>query len=387
MDFGLTREQERLKEEVREFLKKELTEQVAEETELGMGFGPHTRDFLLKMGAKGWLVPEWPEEYGGLGGSYIDKQIIYNELTCFGGPDTHMVATLMVGPIILHFGSEEQKREYLPRIARGEIEFALGYTEPQAGSDLGSVNMRAVEDGDDYVINGQKSFNTSAHFADYHWLLVRTDADAPRHRGLSLFLVDLKSLGITIRPQWTMANYRLNEVFYDDVRVPKRNLVGEKNRGFYYTMAALDLERILPIGRFRRHFEMLVKYTKETKRNGQALFEDPLVRNKLAKMAIELKVMGLCAYQVAWMLDRGLAPSTEASMLKLSWSESMQRLYHWGTQIMGLYGQLQRGSAGAPLEGRFERDYRFAVCWTIGGGTSELMRNIIATKGLGLPRE
>lgn len=387
MDFGLTPEQERLKAEVREFLTEHMTEEVVEETEAEMVVRPHTREFLLKMGEKGWVAPEWPKEYGGLGGCHIDKQIIYDELSYFGGPDTFMVAALIAGPIISRFGSEEQKRKYLPRIARGELVFALGYTEPEAGSDLGSANIRATEDGDYYVINGQKTFNSSSHLADYHWLLAKTDPDAPKHKGLSLFIVDLKSPGIAIRPQQTMASFPLDDVFYEDVRVPKENLVGEQNRGFYYVMAALDFERMLPVGRFHRHFEMLVKYTKETQHGGQPLFNNPLVRDKLAEMAIELKVIDLCSYRVAWMLDNGLGTNIEASMLKLLYGEGAQRLYRWGTQIMGLYGQLQKDSALAPLGGVIEHQYRFSVCWTIGGGTSELMRNIIATRGLGLSRE
>jgi len=269
-------------------------------------------------------------------------------------------------------------------IARHEIEFCAGYTEPQAGSDLGAVEMTAIEDGDEYVISGQKVFNTQCHHADYHWIIVKTDRSAPRYKNLSLFIVDIHSPGITIRPLWVMDGERTNEVFYDNVRVPKANMVGEKNRGFYYLVTALTFERNFAPGGLRRDFEELITYVKETKRGGRALAEDPQVRQELAELQIELEACHLLGYRVAWMADQGIVPSAEAPMAKLFGTELMQRLANTGLRIMGLSGQLREESPWAPLEGRFERLYRHGARRTIGAGTSEIMRNTIAIRGLGL---
>lgn len=386
MDFGFTPEEEAFRQQVRQFLEKEVTPEVVAETELGMGWGPHTREFLRKMGAKRWLTPSWPEEYGGMGASYTYRFIVKEELAYYGGPHV-FIGVDMAGPTILLFGSEELKKEYLPRIARGEVEFVLGYTEPQAGSDLAALDIRAVEDGDDYVMNGQKVFNTAAHFGEYHWLGARTDATGPKHRGISLFVVPMDSPGITVRPLWTMAGWRTNEVFYDNVRVPKRNLVGEKNRGWYHIATALDFERSFTIGHLRRDLEHLVQYCRETKRDGKALSEDPSVRNKLAQLAIEIEVAYLFACRIAWMLDKEQVPNYEASMVKVFGSELEGRIANTATQILGLYGQLKEGSKWAPLHGRVEFKYRECLRSLITRGSSEIMRNIIATRGLGLPRE
>ena len=245
MDFRFSKEEEEFRKELGEFLDKELTEEIARQNWEDKGLGPEGREFARKLGAKGWLGLGWPKEYGGQGGSPMYEFILVTELARRGAHIPNDIARLMGGPTILRHGSEELKKEFLPRIARGEIEFALGYTEPQAGSDLAALEMRAVEDGDDYIMNGQKMFNTECHYADYHWLAARTDPDAPRHRGISLFVVDMNSPGITIRPLWTMSGERTNEVFYDNVRVPKRRMVGEKNRGFFASEDSKVTERIL----------------------------------------------------------------------------------------------------------------------------------------------
>jgi alkylation response protein AidB-like acyl-CoA dehydrogenase len=270
----------------------------------------------------------------------------------------------------------------LPRIARGETEFALGYTEPQAGSDLASLEIKAVENGDYYITNGQKVFNTACHYAEYHWLGVRTDSTAAKHRGISLFIVDLKSPGITIHPIYGMGGWRTNEVFYDNVRVPKKNLVGQLNRGFYHIAVALDLERGGPAGASLRHFEELASYVKQI----SALAKDPQVRQQLSQLAIDVEVTRLLAVRVACMRDSGIVPNYEAAVLKLFRSELDQRLANAGMQVLGLYGQLQTGSKQVPLGGEVEWRYRDSVVETIIAGTSEIQRNIIAMRGLGLPR-
>jgi alkylation response protein AidB-like acyl-CoA dehydrogenase len=388
MDFGFKKEEEDLIREVRAFIKKEATpEMLAETRQLGQIYGgPEGRKFIQKFAAKGWLTPNWPKEFGGMGASEMVTYIIRDEMAYARVPSV-FVAAHMAGPTILRVGNEELKKEYLPRIARGEVEFALGYTEPQAGSDLVALKIRAEDKGDFFLINGQKTFNTHCHVADYHWLAARTDFEVPKHKGVSMIIVDLKSPGITIRPLITMAGWRTNEVYYDDVVVPKKSLVGEKNKGFYYLMAALDFERMVPPGLYWRLFDEIVQYAKETVVDGKRLSQKPLIRQKLSQMTVELEVTRLLYYQLAHMLDKGTIPNYQSSMEKLFATEVAQRVANTGMEVMGLYGQLKEGSPWAPLAGRVEHFYRWSVVETVYAGTSEIQRNIIALRGLGLPRE
>lgn len=388
MEFGLSEEEQRLQGEVRDFLKRELKEESRRELNWGLEFSPGTWDFLRKLGERRWICPTWSREYGGLALSNMSRYIIVEELHYYTAPLPFiLIGASTVGPTIMLHGIEEQKREYLPRIARGEIEFSLGYTEPEAGSDIASLDIRAVEDGDDYVMNGQKVFSGRAHFAQYHWLAARTDPQAPKHRGISLFIVDLKSPGITTRPIWMMSGYRTNEVFYDDVRVPKKNMVGEKNRGFYIMASALDFERMFAVSGHERTLELLVEYARETKHNGQPLAKNPQLRHKLSELDIEVAVARVLAYRVVWMQDRRIVPSYESAMLKVFTSELTHRLAGAGMQLLGLYGQLVEGSKWAQLLGMIDQLYREAIHYTIAGGTSEIQRNVIAIRGLGLPRQ
>jgi hypothetical protein len=382
MDFRFTPEEEAFRKDVCEFLDRELRPEACEKFN-SYNWEPETREFLRRLGERAWLCPSWPPEYGGIGASHMQRYILTGELVYRGGPYGG-IGTAMAGPVIMMFGTDGQKSEYLPRIARAEIEFALGYTEPQAGSDLAALEIRAVEDGDYYIMNGQKVFNTCCHYADYHWLGARTETDpnVPKHKGISLFIVDMKSPGITIRPLYVMGGWRTNEVFYDNVRVPKRNLVGQLNRGFYHIAVALDLERSGPATGSQRHFEELAGYVKQIPR----LAKDPRVRQKLAELATEVEVAHLLAHRVAWMTSQEIVPNYEASALKLFSSELNQRLANAGMQILGLYGQLQEGSKWAPLDGMVEWRYRDSVVYTIFAGTSEVQRNIIALRGLGMPR-
>ena len=388
MDFEFTKEEKALQEEVREFIKKESTPEMLKETEdMGDIYGaPEGRKIIQKMAAKGWLTPTWPKEYGGMESSEVVSYIIREEIGYHGLP-FGFVAAHMAGPTILRFGSEEMKKAWLPRIARGEVEFALGYTEPQAGSDLSALNLRAEDKGDCFLLNGTKLFNTSCHIADYHWLACRTDFETPkRHKGVSMMIVDLKSPGITISPLITMADWRTNEVVYEDVRVPKENLVGEKNKGFYYLMAALDFERMFPLGIFRRFFDELVEYTKETIVDGRPISKNPLIRQRLAQLSIEIEVTRLLYYQLAHILHKGAIPNYQSSMQKTFATELTQRMTNVGMDILGLYGQLKEDSKWAKLRGEIEKYYRTSVVQTIVAGTSEIQRNIIAQRGLGLPR-
>jgi len=387
MDFDFTNEEKELIEEVRSFIKQEATpELIAETHELeGIYGGQEGRKFIKKFAARGWLTPNWPREYGGLEASAMVTYMIKDEMTHAGVP-AHFIGAHMAAPTILKFGSDEMKKEFIPPLARGEIEFALGYTEPEAGSDLLSLNMLAEDKGDFFLVNGQKTFNSGCQIADYHWLAVRTDPDVPKHKGISMMIVDLKSPGITINPLITMAGSRVNEVFYDNVKVPKKNLVGEKNKGFQYLMMALDFERMIPFGNYRRLFEEIVDYSKEIKVDGRPLCKNPLVRQKLAQMAIELEVAKLLYYQLPHMLDKGVIPNYQSSMEKVFVSEVVQRITNRGMEILGLYSQVRKGSKRAPLRGNVEYYYRWSIVETIWAGTSEIQRSIIAQRGLGLPR-
>jgi hypothetical protein len=390
MDFQLKPEEEALRKEIKEFLEQELTPEVVEEYTMDLGSGPHTRDFMRKLGEKRYLAPSWPVEYGGMGASLIQRFVIYEEISYACGPGYRPprapLGVGMVGPTLLLFGSEEQKKEFLPRLASGEIEFALGYTEPNAGSDLAALEIKAEEDGGEWVINGQKLFSTSSHYAEYHWLAARTDFTVPKHKGISLFMIDLKTPGISIVPIYHLGGGRTNRVYYDNVRVPKNCLVGEKNRGWVYIGKALDFERLFASGHVRRVLEDLVEYCRTANNGGQLTADNHIIKHKLAELAVEVEVCSLLCYRVACMLDRGIVATYESSMCKLYGTELEQKLARTGMEILGLYSQLQKGSKWVRLNGSIEHLYRDSIRATIGGGTSEVQRNIIALRALGLPR-
>ena len=383
MDFSFTQEEIQFREEIREFVSTIISDELVEEVERGceIGIGPQSWKLMQQMGERGWLAPAFPKEYGGLGATRWQQFIISDEMTYQRAFPLHLCGVGIVGPTLLQYGTEEQKKEYIPRIARGEIEFALGYSEPEAGSDLASLQVKAERKGDHYIVNGQKVFNTGCHFSQYVWLAARTDPDAPKHKGISLFIADLKSPGITIRPLWVIDGDRTNEVFYDDVKIPVENRIGEENRGFYYILTALAHERSFPIGDLRRTFEEFVDFVKE-----EGLDRDPLVQQNVAKLASELQAATLLIYRVTWMTNQHISPNWEAPMVKVYLTEFMTRFSNIATEIMGPYGQLRKGSKWAPIKGRIERLYRHAARRNISAGTSEIQRNTIATVGLKLPR-
>jgi alkylation response protein AidB-like acyl-CoA dehydrogenase len=315
----------------------------------------------------------------------LKEELVYAEAPVLA----HAFGTDFLGPAIIHHGSEDQKREYLPAIARGEITFCEGFSEPEAGSDLAALQTRAEEKPVGWVINGVKRFTSTAHWADCMFLLARTDTKAPRHRGLSMFIFPMNTPGISIRPMTELTGiHRLNEVFLDNVRVPKSSLLGQKNRGWYQAMTTLDFERVgLPFAAHcQRILEYLVQYAKETITNGQSLAEQPKIRQELAQMDIEVEAARLLAYRIAWIQDQGIVPSYEASVSKVFCDELFYRLGNVGTRLLGLYSQLEGDSRWAPLWGKIERHYLTSFGLS-GGGTQEIQRVIIATRGLGLPRD
>ena len=373
--------------EVNEFLDQEWT------PELRAKIGDPTTDtlddergFRKLLAARGWLTMSWPAEYGGQERSLEEQYLFWEAMNYVGAPQA-TVATQQVGPTLMRFGTDEQQERFLPPIARGDVEFALGYTEPDAGSDLASLQLRAVRDGDDYVINGIKRFTSGAHRSEYVWLATRTDPDAPKHRGVSMMLVDMQSPGITVKPLWTMAGYRTNEVYFEDVRVPTNVLVGEENRGWYYAAHALDRERIsiFTVSSVRAVFDRLAAWADSTTPMGRPL-DDEGIRSTLAEFKIQLEVLQHLSFRILDMLKRDESPNYEASQVKIFSTEMMQQLQNFSLHAMGLYGQLEPGDERAPIDGSAENGYIAAIMPTFGAGANELQRNIIAQRGFGLPR-
>jgi alkylation response protein AidB-like acyl-CoA dehydrogenase len=291
--------------------------------------------------------------------------------------------------MLLRIGTKEQQKKWVPKIAAGEIRMWLAYSEPNAGSDLGAIETTALEDGDEYVINGQKVWSSGAHLTDYGWMIAKTDPDARKHRGVSLFIVDNKSPGVTMRPIYNiLGEHSFNEVFFDNVRVPKENLIGEKNAGFYHLMTALDYERVtlVGVGGFRRIVEELTEYAKTATRNGKPLRQIPSVRNGLANLNTKVEILYMLFWKTAEMADKEQDATVESSVLKVVSTELAQEIAGVAMDILGPYGHLTEKTQWTPLRGLVSRGFLDAISATIGAGTSEIQRNIIAQRGLGLPR-
>ncbi|MEE9198938.1 MAG: acyl-CoA dehydrogenase family protein [Dehalococcoidia bacterium] len=390
MDFRFTREEEEFRKELVAFIKAEVpSEYAAHYLWAGPADWEAERRMRRKLAERGWLALGWPKEYGGQGASHMKQMVYTEEMVYHEAPGRDSTAVGFLGPCLIVYGTEEQKRQHLGPIARGEVTWAQGYSEPEAGSDLASLQTRAVEDGDDYVINGQKIWSSYAHESDWMFVLARTDPDAPKHRGITFFLLDLKTPGISLRPIVNMAgDHNFNETFFDDVRVPKANIVGEVNRGWYVGMTALNFERdgIEYSARARRFFDELVNCIRDLPSNGGSRLEDPLVRHRLAELAVEIEVARMLSYRMVWLQSKGEAPSHEASIAKLFGTELLLRVANGATLVTGLVGQLTSSSKWAILNGRVQNMYLWTRGHVIGGGTSEIQRNIIALRGLGLPR-
>ena len=390
MEFKFTAEDEEFRTELRAFMKTELPDPWE-----GAGRYPEDDDWDLnrvirqKMAEKGWLTMHWPEEYGGQNASPVKSAIYNEEIAYMRAPGRDIFGVRMLGPTLMIHGSEEQKKTHLPSVAKGEIQWCQGYSEPESGSDLASLSTRAVRDGDELVINGAKVWTTMAHRADWIMLLTRTDPDAPKHRGISVVLVDMKRPGVSVRPIINMAGgHEFNQVTFDDVRVPRANVVGDEDRGWYVAVTLLDFERsgIDYSASARRLLDDTKEFATETKRNGLPLIELPWVRTLMADRYIDCEVARLMAYNVAYMQSQDLIPTKEASMSKVFGSEVVQRVTEAALDILGMYGTLGREDKWAPLNGRVQENWMNAFAGTIAAGTSEIQRNIIAGRGLGLPR-
>ena len=388
MNFSLTDQEAQFRDELRSWLQTELGDrnQDNETPDEEWGF---TLKMRRKLADKGWLTMAWPEEYGGQGASHMMQVIFAEEMSYYRAPGRDVFGTRMMAPTLMIHGTDEQKSEFLPPVSKGEVQWCQGYSEPESGSDLASLQTRAVEDGDDFVINGTKIWTSGAHRADHIMVLTRTDPDAPKHRGISFLLCDMNTPGLTVNPIINMAgDHSFNMVTFDNVRVPKKNLVGEQNRGWYVGATLLDFERsgVDYSAGSRRVLEELVEYSKENYKDGKLLSEDEVTRNRLADLAIEIEVSRLISYNIAWMQGEGLVPNKESSMGKVFGTELQQHVGSTGMQMLGLHSQLEPDSKYAPLRGRIEHWHLTNVSETIAAGTSEIQRNIIATRGLGLPR-
>ena len=346
------------------------------------------RQFKKQLGEKGWLTMAWPEEYGGQAASHM-RQVVFNEEMAYRGIPAGDAGIRMVGPILMLYGTDDQKREFLPKIAGAEINWSQGYSEPDSGSDLASLQTRAVEDGDDFVVTGSKIWNSAHADSDWMFMLARTDPDAPKHRGISFLLTELDGTdGVTVEKIPMMWDAYRGLVTFDNVRVPKKNLVGEQDRGWYVGAALLDFERsgVDRPARAKRVLEDLVNFCKENKKNGRLLADDPVIKNELSELAVQIEAVRLMCYNVAWMQSQDMIPNKEASITKAYGTEMLNRLYGLGVKIMGPFGQLDPGSKWAPLGGRIENAYLRSFGGMVAAGTSEIQRNVIATRGLGLPR-
>ena len=395
MDFDFTPEQEAFRAEVEAFLDANADPEVFDPTRENMAQivdTPKRRALMKKMGEQGWLGITWPKEYGGQEGEGVYEYILNEALAARGGPQIGKGVGIIGKTLIAH-GSEFLKEEFLPKILANEVEFAVGYSEPEAGSDAAAMKLKATETSGGWILNGQKTWTTSAHFAEWYWVGARTNPDAPKHSGITLFLVPLDHPGITVQGIWTMGDERTNDVFFDDVFVPDEYVVGQLDHGFQYISQALDIERftMFTFSPVKPRLDLLIEYVRTASRDGQPLKDDPKVRSRIARLATTAevaRVMGLRVVDASVKAEAtGSAPPTiEASEYKLITTEFSKVLADASMDLGGPGTQLRVGTEEAPMVGRAESTYRYTVLDTIGGGTSEVQKNIITRRGLGLPK-
>jgi 3-oxocholest-4-en-26-oyl-CoA dehydrogenase alpha subunit len=391
MDFEFSTEERAFAEEVEKFLDRHATPEVADVTRENMAQivdTPARRAFMKKLSAQGWIGMTWPKEYGGQEKQGVYEYLLNEALARRGAPQIGKGAGI-VGKTLIRHGSEKLKREFLPQIVRGEIEFAVGYSEPQAGSDAANMQLKAEKVPGGWKLNGQKIWTTSAHFADWYWLGARTDPDKPKHDGISLFLIPMNHPGLTIQATPTIGDERTNTVFFNDVFVPDDYLVGKRGSGFQYVSEALDLERftMFTFSPIEQKFEEVVEYVKREERDGEPLREDPVVRQRIAQLATQCEVARVLGLRfVAASTTKGKPPTVEASEYKLYATQLSQRVANAALDVAGAGAQLRVHTGDAPLRGRPEMSYRYSVIDTIGGGASEIQKNIIARRKLGLPK-
>ncbi|WP_171113590.1 acyl-CoA dehydrogenase family protein [Streptomyces sp. Z423-1] len=347
------------------------------------------RDTIRRLGSDGWLGVGWPEEYGGRGLTAMEQFIFFDEAAQAGVP-LPLMALNTVGPTIMQYGTDEQKAHFLPRILSGEIDFAIGYSEPDAGTDLASLKTRAVREGDEYVVNGHKIWTTNGDTADWVWLAVRTDPDAPPHRGITMLLVPTSDPGYSSTVINTLAGHDTTASYYENIRVPVSRRVGEENQGWRLITNQLNHERVT----LAAHGTMAIRALHDVRRwasrtkltDGRRVIDLPWVRRRLAQTHTRLDALKLLNWQMVSAVQHGTLTPQDASAVKVYGSEARRDAYAWLMEVVGATGALQEGSAGAVLHGELERGYRSAVIFTFGGGNNEIQREIISWIGLGMPR-
>lgn len=391
MEFHLNPDEAAFRDEVRAFLRRELTpeafEQHRDQNEQGMWSTEFTKAFRRKLGAAGYIGMGWPKDYGGGGRSRIYQAILWDEMEYHRAPGLDRSVTY-VPNAVMTFGSDAQRAAFVPKMCLGEISWFVGYSEPEAGSDLANVKTRAVEDGDDFIITGQKAFSSDAHMADYAWLAARTDPNSAKHRGLSMFIVDMTLPGVTISKHPTLAGWTHHAVHFNNVRVPKSMLVGERDQGWKIVMGAIDFERaaLSSPGLVGYQFDRLLAWCAMSREGADRSIDDPVVQDQLVRLAIEAEGARLMSYWLASLHARGLRPQHETSLALLVKRETARLLDIAGMDLLGPFAPLRTGSPHAQLEGDVELEYRDHLYFQFAAGGFDITRNVLATRGLGLPR-
>ncbi len=387
MELDFTAEQRKFRDDLRAYLSELMTGALACEVAGGFeGGGPEFRKAMKRMGKDGLLGLSWPKQYGGQERSAIEQFIFADEIQAVGFPLPFLTLNT-IGPTLRKYGTEEQRQHFLPKILAGEIFFSVGYSEPGAGTDLAALQTRAVRDGDDWVINGQKMWTSLAEYADYVWLAARTDPAAEKHSGLSIFLVPTASKGYSRQPILTVGGVSTNATFYDDVRVPAENLIGGENNGWRLIVGQLNHERIsvMTVGLLRRNLEAVTQWARETQMDGRRVIDKDWVQQNLARIYAKAEVLRLMNWKQAWAAAKGQPNVADSSSIKVYGSELNIEAYRAMLEVTGAAGILTNGSPGAVLRGKIESSYRNGLILTFGAGTNEVQRDIIAMAGLGLP--
>jgi alkylation response protein AidB-like acyl-CoA dehydrogenase len=387
MNLAFSSEQKKFQTEIRAYLDEMMNKDLVHELQTGgEGGGPRYRKALKQMGSDGLLGVGWPKEYGGQGRSLIDQFLFADEVQRAGFPLPFLTLST-VGPTLMRFGNEDQKKFFLPKILAGEIHFAIGYSEPEAGTDLASLKTSAVRIGDEWVINGQKMWTSLADYADYVWLAARTDPNTKKHKGISMFLVPVTAPGFKISPIMTVGGVRTNATFYDDVKVPLDSLVGGENNGWSLITGQLNHERVslMNVGPLTRLHSEVTEWARETKHGAGRVIDIPWVQSNLAKVFSKLAVLRLMNWKQAWASTQGDLHPADSSCIKVFGSEFYIEGYRTLLEVLGSRATLLDDSRGAVLKGRIDRGYRNSLILTFGGGTNEVQRDIIAMAGMGLP--
>ena len=400
MYIGYDEKQEALRKELRDYYNELLTPEIRDALAAEEGTGPVHREIVGKMGRDGWLTVGWPEEYGGRGYSAVEQFVMFDESVAIGAP-IPMLTVNTVGPTLMQYGTQEQKDFFLPKISRGEITFCVGYSEPDAGTDLASLQCRAVRDGDEFVINGQKTWTSLARDADYIWLAARTNPDVKKHKGISLFCIPMDTPGLSIEPLHLLSSHNINHTFFDDVRVPASTLIGEENGGWGLITSQLNRERvtICSSGMVTKALEETVEFAKSTQlADGTTLIDKPWVQRNLAEVTAELEFLRLMNWKVAWEVATHIdgkeldeldfehmkAFIADSSSVKVFGTEFFHRSYRKLMEIYGPQATIAKGSIGHLT--RLEMQYRSTIILTFGGGTNEMQRDLISQFGLGYPK-